>query len=238
VENSQGFGLSAGVDLKTALVVGSTKETGSAIVQALRDEGHKVIGIARTGADIELDLMSPLDFGQAVLDNRFGSPDIIVHVVGGSWGIKDALSPANDYAKVWRLNLGIAIDINNLCIPMMIQRGWGRIVHLSSNATKLAIGYCPYASAKAAIEGYVRNVGKEFGSKGVVITAVRPGPIYTEGRWLYSQPKEQEERFMESYVPMKRWGKGEELAGLVKFLCSDQASYMAGAVVDCDGGMR
>jgi 3-oxoacyl-[acyl-carrier protein] reductase len=226
------------VDLKTALVVGSTKETGSAIVQSLRDEGHKVIGIARSGADITLDLMDQRQFTQAVLDNQFGSPDIIVHVVGGSYGIKDPLTPASDYAKVWRLNLGIAIDINNLCIPMMIQRGWGRIVHLSSNAVKLAIGHCPYASAKAAIEGYVRNIGKEFGSKGVVITAVRPGPIYTEGRYLYSQGKEWTDQYQESYVPMKRWGKGGELAGLVSFLCSEKASYMAGAIVDCDGGMR
>jgi NAD(P)-dependent dehydrogenase (short-subunit alcohol dehydrogenase family) len=221
--------------MKTALVVGSTKETGSAIYQALSE--HRVIGIARSGAEINRDLTTQTH--EAISDvAAIGSPDIIVHVLGGSQGVKCALSSSDDYAKVWRLNLGIALDINRAFIPAMIARGWGRIVHLSSNAVKLAIGYCPYASAKAAIEGYVRNVGKEFGSKGVVITAVRPGPIYTEGRWLYSQPPEEEKRYMEAHVPMKRWGRGEELAGLVKFLCSDQASYMAGAVVDCDGGMR
>lgn len=227
------------MDLKTVLVVGGTKETGRAIAQSFQGE-RVVMTVARKGAMFNYDLSDPNQLNAFLpkMVEQFGNPNVIVHVIGGSAGIKDALSSADDYAKVWRLNLGIALDINRAFIPSMVSKGWGRIVHLSSNATKLAIGHCPYASAKAAIEGYVRNVGKEFGSKGVVITAVRPGPIFTEGKWLYSQPKEQEERFMESYVPMKRWGKGEELAGLVKFLCSDQASYMAGAVVDCDGSMR
>jgi 3-oxoacyl-[acyl-carrier protein] reductase len=199
----------------------------------------RVTGIARKEATIQRDLMDDSQRYEAIREvAELGAPDIIVHVIGGSNGIKDSLSNSEEYSRVWKLNLGIALDINRAFIPSMVSKGWGRIVHLSSNAVKLAIGHCPYASAKSAVEGYVRNVGKEFGSKGVVITAVRPGPIYTTGGGLYSQDQEQTKRFQESYVPMKRWGRAEELAGLVNFLCSDQASYMAGAVVDCDGGMR
>jgi 3-oxoacyl-[acyl-carrier protein] reductase len=227
------------MDLKTVLVVGGTKDTGKAIAKSFDGE-RVVITVARSGALFNYDLTQQEQLSECIgkVVEQFGSPNVIVHVIGGSVGIKDALSSADDYAKVWRLNIGIALDINRAFIPSMVSKGWGRIVHLSSNAVKLAIGHCPYASAKAAIEGYVRNIGKEFGSKGVVITAVRPGPIYTEGRYLYSQGKEWTDQYQESYVPMKRWGKGGELAGLVSFLCSEKASYMAGAVVDCDGGMR
>jgi 3-oxoacyl-[acyl-carrier protein] reductase len=219
-----------GIAGKKALVVGGTKSTGSAVVKALRDEGVEVKTIARSGADTNVDLMHCgvwLDVGE---------PDIIVHVVGGSMGIKEPDSP--QYAKVWQLNIGNAIALNNLCLPAMTRKGWGRIVHLSSNAVKLAIGHVPYASAKAAVEGYVRNMGKELAPKGVVMTAVRPGPIFSEGKYLYSQSEEWTKDFQEKYVPMKRWGRPEELASVVCFLCSDKASYMAGAVIDVDGGMR
>jgi 3-oxoacyl-[acyl-carrier protein] reductase len=227
------------MSLKTVLIVGGTKDTGAAIAKSFDDE-RVVITVARSGALFPYDLTQQEQLNECIgkVVEQFGNPNVIVHVIGGSTGIKDALSSADDYAKVWRLNLGIALDINRAFIPAMVSKGWGRIVHLSSNATKLAIGYCPYASAKAAIEGYVRNVGKEYGSKGVVITAVRPGPIFTEGRYLYSQSPEWTKQYQENYVPMKRWGKGEELAGFVKFLCSDQAAYMGGGVYDFDGSMR
>jgi 3-oxoacyl-[acyl-carrier protein] reductase len=221
-----------GIAGKRALVVGGTKSTGSAVVKALRDEGVEVTTLARSGADINANCMAPQE------RPIHGDPDIIVHVVGGSVGVKDPMSMSSQYREVWRLNIGNAIAINNAVLPAMIERGWGRIVHLSSNAVKLAIGHVPYASAKAAVEGYVRNMGKELAPKGVVMTAVRPGPIYSEGKYLYSQSKEWTDEFQEKYVPMKRWGRPEELASVVCFLCSDKASYMAGAIIDVDGGMR
>jgi 3-oxoacyl-[acyl-carrier protein] reductase len=222
--------MNLGIAGKKALVVGGTKSTGSAVVKALRDEGVEVTTLARANAGINIDLVAPGTFVET------GHPDIVVHVVGGSMGIKDSMS--FQYSKVWHFNIGNAIAINNAVLPKMIDRGWGRIVHLSSNAVKLAIGHVPYASAKAAVEGYVRNMGKELAPKGVVMTAVRPGPIFSEGKYLYSQSEEWTKDFQEKYVPMKRWGRPEELASVVCFLCSDKASYMAGAVIDVDGSMR
>lgn len=225
-----------GIVGKKALVVGATKETGSAVYEALKAEGAKVFGIARSNADLEADLLER-DVVPAVVD-AFGQPDIIVHVVGGSNGIKNSLAPSLDWQRVWRLNLGIQIDINRAFLPAMLSKGWGRIVHFSSNGVKLAIGNAPYTSAKAAVEGYVRVVSKEVSARGVVITGVAPGPIKTEGKWMYQQDDSWNHIFWDKYLPMKRWGLGSELAGLVTFLCSNHASFMAGAIVECDGGMR
>lgn len=226
-----------GISGKKALVVGATKETGSAVVASLKDAGVDVFGIARSGADLNIDLLEwETIYGD--IDRRFGLPDIIVHVAGGSMGIKNSLSSSGEWLKVWKLNLGISIDINRAFLPSMLSKRWGRIVHFSSNGVKLAIGNAPYASAKAAVEGYVKVVSKEVASRGVVITAVSPGPIKTEGKFMYSQNEHWTKIFWDRYVPMKRWGYGSEVGPLVAFLCSQHSSYMAGAVVPIDGGMR
>jgi 3-oxoacyl-[acyl-carrier protein] reductase len=239
---------------KLALVVGATGNTGREVALALAAEGCRLALVAR-GAErlyevakaspepawaFPADLTAPSKLDQLLADlpHDIGIPDIIVHVMGGSAGIKDAMLPWSEWEKVARLNLGIAHDINRAFLPAMLAKGWGRIVHFSTNGTTLHIGHSPYTSAKHQVEGYVKNMAKLVSAKGVVITAVRPGPIYTDGRWLYQQQGEQLEQFMKNYVPIGRWGRGYELANVVAFLCSRQASYMAGAIVDVDGGMR
>lgn len=239
-----------GIAGRRALVVGATGDTGRAVARELAAAGCKVIGVARNEfklAAVAAELVDGFRLLQADISESkdlariveaAGSPDIVVHVAGGSAGIKDPMLPSSEWAKVWQLNLGAAHDLNRQFLPGMSERGWGRIVHFSSNGTQLAIGHAPYTSAKCAVEGYVRTMSKLHSARGVVIAAVRPGPIYTEGRPLYSQDEESKRRFFDSYVPMRRWGRGDELAGAVAFLCSQRASYMAGAIVDVDGGMR
>ena len=239
---------------KVALVVGATGNTGRAVALDLAGQGAKLAVVARGQERLNdvgnisptdcfccpADLMIAGEPERVVKDvaGVVGMPDIVVHVLGGSAGIREPLAPSAEWARVWHLNLGIAHEINRAVLPAMVERGWGRIVHFSSNGVKLAIGNAPYTAAKAAVEGYVRTMSKEFSARGVVITAVSPGPIFTEGRFLYSQGEEWTKDFKEHYLPMKRWGTGSELARVVGFLCSEGASYMAGAVVDVDGGMR
>lgn len=231
--------MNLGIEGKLALVVGATGDTGLPIAQALAAEGCKVVGLAR-GGDVtyRVDLMDSADVDAMVQTVRvnYGHPDIIVHVAGGSADIKDAMSKSSDWSKVWQLNIGAAIDINRVFLPAMMANGFGRIVHLSSNAVKLAIGHAPYQSAKAALEGYVRAMGKHVAASGVTVNAVSPGAIYTEGKYLYSQDEEWNRSFWECYLPAKRWGVGSDVAAAVLYLCG--AGYVTGSVLDVDGGMR
>lgn len=209
---------------------------GRAVYEALALAGCSTIPVDRSVCDIT-------DEGQLdgligrILDLH-GAPDIIVHVAGGSLGIRDPLLPASEYLKVWRLNLGAAHDINRAFIPSMVNKGWGRIVHFSSNGVKLATGNPPYTSSKGAVEAYVRTMSRIYSKHNVIISAVSPGPIDTPGLFLYSQSEEWTKAFHEKYVPMGRWGRADEVAGAVALLCSQKASYMAGSIVDVDGGMR
>ena len=247
--------MNLGIEGKTALVVGASGDTGQAVAVALAREGCKLLCVSRGGERMEQtiaampqdarieyykgDLMDRLRLvGFLTQLDTSGIPDIIVHVIGGSLGLRDPYLTAEDYAKVALYNLGIPHEINRHCIPKMIERGWGRIVHFSSNGVKLATGTVPYIAAKGAVEAYVRNFSKELSPKGVVMTAVSPGPIYTAGRGMYNLAGEALATFQKHYVPMARWGRGEELASVIAFLCGQQASYMAGSIVDVDGGMR
>lgn len=240
--------MNLGIEGKTALVVGASRGMGAAVSQELWNAGCKVLDVARSEmVDKSLacgvyrtDISQPenvANLADAVLRHH-GAPDIVVHVAGGSMGIRDHTLPASEWAKVWYMNLGAAIDLNRAFLPIMVSRGWGRIVHFSSNGVKLATGRAPYTSAKAAVESYVEVMAREYSKHGVVISAVAPGPIFTPGLFLYEQSEGWTKAFFEKYMPIGRWGQAQEVAGAVALLCSQQASYMAGAIVSVDGGMR
>jgi len=231
--------LNLGIEGRNALVVGASKGIGLEITRELRTEGCRVYTVSRTGqTDFNMDLMSQGSVELMVAGLTLTPPDIIVHVVGGSQGLTGTLLPSTDWARVWRLNLGIAHDINRVYIPMMQRNKWGRIIHLSSNATRIGSGYCPYTSAKAALEGYVKSVSREFSKDGVIITAVSPGIVHTPGRYFASLDSKQQEEYFNKYIPTQRFGRAEEVAKAVAFLASDHAGYMAGAIVQIDGGAR
>ena len=235
----EGDDLNLGIQGKTALVVGASRGIGEAIANELREEGCKVYTVARTGkVDFLMDLMPEGATDLLIAAMSLNPPDIIVHVVGGSMGLTSHLLPAADWAQVWRLNLGIAIDLNRAYLRHMADRKWGRIIHLSSNATRIGSGYGPYTSAKAAVEGYVRQVGREIAEDGVVMTAVAPGIVPTPGRYFDKMSGDDRDAYFNHYIPMGRFGVPQDVAKVVAFLASEHSAYMAGSIVQVDAGAR
>jgi 3-oxoacyl-[acyl-carrier protein] reductase len=228
-----------GIEGRTALVVGASRGIGLEIARELRTEGCRVYTVSRTGkTDFNMDMMEDGAVEALVASLSLAPPDIVVHVLGGSQGITGTLLPSSEWQKVWRLNLGIAHDLNCAFIPGMQRNKWGRIIHISSNAPRVGMGYCPFASAKAALDGYVKVVSKEFSKDGVIIAAVAPGIIHTPGRYYASLDSKQQEEYFNKYIPIQRFGRAEEVAKMVTFLASDHAGYLSGSVVAMDGGAR
>ena len=226
-----------GIEGRTVLVVGASSGIGREVTREFRVEGCKVLEVSRTKG-ILVDLM-PSDGPQKLLEEiKDTPPDIIVHVIGGSQGITDPLSSSWDWQKVWRLNIGISHDINRAFIPLMQRNKWGRIIHLSSNAPRVGTGYCPYTSAKAALEGYVKTMSREFSKDGVIITAVAPGIVHTPGRYFAKLDSKEQEDYFNRYIPIHRFGRAEEVAKVIAFLASEHAAYMSGSIVSIDGGAR
>jgi 3-oxoacyl-[acyl-carrier protein] reductase len=245
-----------GITDRLTLVTGASRGIGRAIAKQLACEGARVILVARSQETLNgvlsemteprkhhamgIDLVS--DGGVPKLADaitKLGNLDIIVHNLGGSAGVFQAMAPAADWQKVWQFNVGIAHELNRLFIPPMVERRWGRIVHLSTLSTTTYNGYAPYVSSKCAVDGYVKTVSREVSRHNVIISAVAPGAIYSEGRFFAKLQTENPaalESYFKEHLPIKRLGTAEDVAAAVAFLCSDQAYFMAGAIVGVDGG--
>jgi NAD(P)-dependent dehydrogenase (short-subunit alcohol dehydrogenase family) len=245
--------LNPGLEGKTALVIGASKGIGRAVALALAQEGARVIAVARSRPLLQalndshpgilalpLDLMQPGAVQHLVaVVGSVATTDVIYHAMGGSFdAIKAWDRPAAEWAEVWRFNLGIAHDINRAFIPGMVTRKWGRVVHTSSDATKCNSGNVPYTSSKFAVEGYVKTSAKLFARDNVILSCVSPGPTRNDTGWLYRQPADVQQAYMDKYLPINRIAEPEEVAGVVAFLCGEQAGYMAGSVVEVHGGSR
>jgi NAD(P)-dependent dehydrogenase (short-subunit alcohol dehydrogenase family) len=246
------------IDGKRALVVGAGRGLGRNIAINLAEAGVKIAAVARTKADLEnlldeiggreaghfavaLDLIEPDGPSRLLseLDENFGSIDIVVHNIGGPVDIRDAFCSMEDWRKVQRLNIDIAVELNLTLIPRMQQQKWGRIVHISSIAGEENQGPIPYCAAKAALNAYTRSMGRLVSPDGVILTAVLPGAIFWEGGDWDKASREQPEhveRYLKERMAIGRFGEPDEIGKAVAFLCSKHASFFVGSIVPIDGG--
>jgi 3-oxoacyl-[acyl-carrier protein] reductase len=242
---------------RTALIIGASKNIGRNISITLAKEKVSLIMVARskeklTKLKIEVDkystnnliIQSDLSIKGNInklinkINKKYKKIDIIVHNLGGSLGVKDPFSPSSKWLKVWNINLGYSIDINNFFIPKMIHNKWGRIVHISSAITTSFDGYSPYASAKCALEGYIKSVSKVVSKNNVILSGIAPGLIdKEEGYFNYLKNNNMSElkKYYKNKLPINRMCTQTELSNTVTFLCSDLSSYLPGVIIKQDG---
>jgi 3-oxoacyl-[acyl-carrier protein] reductase len=173
------------------------------------------------------------------LESESLSPDIVVNNVGGNLGMKNPLMPSEDFWDVMRFNLESSVALNAALIPAMVERGWGRICHVSSISSLENQGMPAYSAAKAALNAYIRGVGRFVGERNVVLTGVLPGAVFTEGGYWDEQTQSNPthvESYLQNRMAVKRFGTPKEIADVVTFLVSDLSSFMVGSLVHADGG--
>ena len=247
-----------GIRDRLALVTGASRGIGRAIALELAREGARMILVARSEGPLKAvkaemhgdrddhcviatDLLAegaPARLARTVTE-EVGAPEIVVHTLGGSIGVLQTFASSQEWTKVWQFNVGIAHELNRVFIPSMVTKRWGRIVYLSTLSTSTYNGYAAYVSAKFALNGYVKTVNREVSKDNVIVSAVAPGAIYSEGRYFARLQKEDPaalEDYFKNHLPIRRLGRAEEIAPVVAFLCSEHASFMAGSIVGVDGG--
>jgi 3-oxoacyl-[acyl-carrier protein] reductase len=207
---------------------------GAPDLDALRDE---------LGSDehqfVTVDLEAPNGPGELLAWLGAETPDIVVHNVGGTLAVRDPLAPVDAWRRVWRLNCEIAMELNAAIVPAMVARGAGRIVVLSSLAAFEHQGAVAYSVVKSALTAYVRGLGRTYAGNGLVIAAVVPGAIVSEGgHWDEAAKRDPAyvRAYIEERLPRGEFGTAEEVAAVVTFLCSQHGAPFAGSIVPMDGG--
>jgi len=121
-------------------------------------------------------------------------------------------------------------------VPHMKGRGYGRILNITSIMSHISLpGRGPYSASKAGLLGLTRTLAQELAADGITVVGISPGPFATEMNTVLMQTPELNQQFM-SNVPLKRWGRVEEVGELALFLCSDAAGFITGTDILIDGG--
>ena len=173
---------------------------------------------------------------------EIGVHEIIVHCVGGGLGVNNPLAKYADWQKVWRFNVGIAIEINNVFVKSLNRKKWGRVIHVSSIAAthgEADTHKIAYASAKAYLNSYLKGLSKIFVNKNIIFSGIMPGPLLTEGKFWEKQFKKNPskvKKFIEKNYAIKRFAKTNEICPFILLLASKHASYAAGTVIPVHGG--
>lgn len=249
-----------GLKGKKALVTGGASGIGQAIAVDLAREGVTVVITSRdrNKLDKTIDIMGGRKDGhlgigcelsdegapQKLADeihNKFGNLDIVVNNVGDTLNVVDPYCPISDWRKVFRLNLEVAVEINNLFIPYMKKQDWGRIVNISAGASLENSGPVVYCASKAAYTAYTRSMGRILAieTSNVIMSAVLPGVIITEGgHWdkVIKERPEHAEKYLKERCPAGRFGKPDEISPIVVHLCSEKATFCQGAIILVDAG--
>jgi NAD(P)-dependent dehydrogenase (short-subunit alcohol dehydrogenase family) len=212
-----------------AVVTGAARGIGAAIAHALRERNLEVLTIDRQeGCDHTMDL---------AVD---ALPDLSeVDVCVSNAGITDTIAPAHRMTpEQWQrdidVNLTGAFRVLQACLPGMRERGYGRIVVMSSVAARIGLpGQVAYAASKAGLVGMVKTIAAENAARGVTANAVLPGMVETET--VRAMPREVLETVIKS-LPAGRMATPQEVAALVAYLVSREAAYVTGEAIAIDGG--
>jgi 3-oxoacyl-[acyl-carrier protein] reductase len=166
----------------------------------------------------------------------FGGIDILVNNGGGPPPGPAEAVDADAIEQAVELLLVSAVRLTNLCVPHLVKSGHGRVVNITSSSVREPIDDLALSNAvRPGVIGWAKTLARELGPRGVTVNSIAPGRIETERLRQLVAGQSRSEDF--SRIPLRRYGRPEEIGDVVCFLASDRASYVTGAVITVDGGL-
>ena len=242
---------------RVAIVTGGMGGIGEAICVRLAKAGHKVVTtyspgntkadawlkeMKSNGHDFKALQVDVTDFEAcqkvaAKIAADVGPVDILVNNAGITRDASFRKMGKPDWDAVLRTNLDSVFNMTKPVCDGMLDRGWGRIINISSiNGQKGAFGQANYSAAKAGMHGFTKALALEVARKGVTVNTISPGYVAT--KMVLAVPKDVLDSKIIPQIPVGRLGKPEEIAELVAYLCSDEAGFMTGANLAINGGQH
>ena len=242
---------------RVALVTGGMGGLGEAVCIKLAALGYRVVttyspgnkkvdGWLASTKDMGFDFkayecdVSDFDSAQACvtkIEQEVGPVDVLVNNAGITRDMTFKKMDKVSWDAVMGTNLDSVFNMTKPVCDGMVERGWGRIINISSvNGQKGAFGQTNYSAAKAGMHGFTKALALEVARKGVTVNTISPGYIGT--KMVMEIPSEVLESKIIPQIPMARLGKPEEVAGLVAYLSSDEAAFVTGANIAINGGQH
>ena len=231
---------------RVSLVTGGARGIGRAIVADLAARGDRVAATYRgerpEDADdgvlwVRCDVTDPdaVDAAFREVEEMFGPVEVLVSNAGITRDLLVLRMGADDWQSVIDANLTGGFTVAKRAVPKMMRARFGRIVFVSSvvAATGQA-GQANYAASKAGLVGLARSLAREFASRSITVNVVAPGPIATD---MLAAVDDAHRQLIEAAVPLGRLGEPAEVAAAVRYLTSDEAGFVTGAVLGVDGGL-
>ena len=242
---------------RIALVTGGMGGLGEAICMKLEKMGIKVVVTYSPGNTKYKDWLKEMeaqghkfmaypcdvsDFEScqkcvAQVTKEVGPVDILINNAGITRDMTFKKMTKVDWDAVMKTNLDSVFNVTKPVCDGMVERGWGRIINVSSvNGQKGAFGQTNYSAAKAGMHGFTKALAYEVARKGVTVNTISPGYIGT--KMVLAIPKDVLDTKIVPQIPMGRLGKPDEVAGLCAYLASDEAAFLTGANIAINGGQH
>lgn len=242
---------------RLAVVTGGMGGLGESISTKMADAGYRVVvthspsntkwkswleEMKQQGYNFAAYPIDVSDFDDCVVKcaqvvKEAGPIDILVNNAGITRDMTFKKMAKADWDAVMRTNLDSCFNMTKQVMDGMVDRGWGRVINVSSvNAQKGAFGQTNYSAAKAGIHGFTKALALEVARKNVTINTISPGYIGT--KMVTAIPKDILDSKILPQIPVGRLGKPEEVAGLIIYLCSEEAAFVTGANISINGGQH
>lgn len=228
---------------RTVLVTGGNRGIGLAIARAFAEHGSQVVVTHRTGdppdglAGVSCDVTdtAQVDRAFAEVEERFGPVRVLVANAGVNRDQLLLRMSDEDFTDVLDTNLTGTFRVTKRAVRGMLRARTGRIILVSSVAGLLGSpGQTNYAASKAGLVGFARSLVRELGPRGITVNVVAPGFVQTDMTADLTDKRQEE---IKQQVPLGRYASVEDVAAAVRWLASDEAGYVTGAVLPVDGGL-